>query len=366
MNSWVPLPQVYDRAYTETTNIRTAVTDMTQQLAKAHEDRGLKLWETSEATVQAIADQWLLRGAAGCLRGPGWTVLRAQKLRRRFVQNAMQEIRNAAQEYETMQRDPLHVPVNGLADRYRAWQVVNDPSVDDSLVRLKNYWLPTGWERSDTVRSPPGPYVYWGAEVITPVYDVDNVSCFHNIIRVVHRLREELRIHKPMSAVENGLHIHFGHQDGWTLLQLKRCTTMWLLLEETLYALQRAERSNYEYCWNLREHSELARALGGDPALRSRLPEGGTLLNLQYDAYMNRKMPMNMIPDNLRLIIQAVWRYPIINSLTHALGTAQDTGSSGIRYNTTGYKRTDPCQEHFGNQTLEVRIMQGTLDAEHV
>ncbi|RYO99668.1 hypothetical protein DL764_006752 [Monosporascus ibericus] len=100
---------------------------------------------------------------------------------------------------------------------------------------------------------PPG--------VITPVHDTENRACAENIQRAVRQLREEFRIHKPISAVRSGVHVHWGHQDGWTLLQLKRFASVWVVIDESLFRLHRSDRSNFNYCRSLREHSRLAYAL---------------------------------------------------------------------------------------------------------
>ncbi|RYO76025.1 hypothetical protein DL766_007700 [Monosporascus sp. MC13-8B] len=220
---------------------------------------------------------------------------------------------------------------------------------------------------------PPNNYRWWGAEVITPVYDTENRACTDNIRRAVQQLREEFRIHKPMAAVRSGVHVHWGHQDGWTLLQLKRFASLWVVIEESLFRLHRSDRSNFNYCRSLREHSRLAYALSPDnPAHRAKyrdsLPQGGSAVSQRYDRYTASRIPLDSLGSmdgRLPGLVQNIWRYPHITTLATAMSPWSFTDEAAVRWDVIGEKRSDD-PSMASKQTLEFRMMQGTLDFEHI
>ncbi|RYP65866.1 hypothetical protein DL771_008095 [Monosporascus sp. 5C6A] len=325
------------------------VGDLLQEFFDEHTSRGIALINTRNATVDRIAARFLVPGAK-------------------------EEIRDLRLSRETGYIDPHHVDVPGMANKYRAWLVTTDPSVNAPAVGVGHYEMPPGYVldgRDSPV--PPDCYRWWGAEVITPVYDTENRACAENIQRAVQQLREEFRIHKPMSAVRSGVHVHWGHQDGWTLLQLKRFASLWVVIEESLFRLHRSDRSNFNYCRSLRERSRLAYALSPDnPALRAKyrdaLPQGGSAVSRRYDRYMASRIPLDSLggmDGRLLGLVQNIWRYPDIDTLAAAMSPWSFTDEVAVRWNVTGEKRSDD-PSMVQKQTLEFRMMQGTLDFEHI
>ncbi|RYP16295.1 hypothetical protein DL765_005201 [Monosporascus sp. GIB2] len=357
LRGWSPAPpgvRWHGRADADVL-IRTMVEDLLQQFVDAHASRSIALSDTRNATVDRLAARLLAPG--GPVLGD-WPAFAAEKVRLGFANSAKDGIREFRLSRETGAIDPHHVDVPGMGDKYRAWLVTKDPSVSTRAVGVRHYEMPPG---------------YWGAEVITPVYDTENRACADNIQRAVQQLREEFRIHKPMAAVRSGAHVHWGHQDGWTLLQLKRFANLWVVIEESLFGLHRSDRSNFNYCRSLREHSRLAYALSPDnPAHRAKyrdsLPQGGSAVSQRYDRYTASRIPLDSLGSmdgRLLGLVQNIWRYPNITTLATAMSPWSFTDEAAVRWNVTGEKRSDD-PSMVSKQTLEFRMMQGTLDFEHI
>ncbi|RYP80195.1 hypothetical protein DL770_006326 [Monosporascus sp. CRB-9-2] len=373
LRGWSPAPPGvrWDGRADADVVVQTVVEGLLQQFVDAHTSRGIALIETRNATVDRLAARLLVPG--GPVLGD-WPAFAAEKVRLGFVNDAKGEIRDLRLSRETGAIDPHHVDVPGMGDKYRAWLVTKDPSVSTRTVGVRHYEMPPGYVLDDRdFPVPPDDYRWWGAEVITPVYDTENRACAENIQSAVQQLREEFRIHKPMSAVRSGVHVHWGHQDGWTLLQLKRFASLWVVIEESLFGLHRSDRSNFKYCRSLREHSRLAYALSPDnPTHRARyrdfLPQGGSAVGRRYDRYMASRIPLDSLGSmdgRLLGLVQNIWRYPNINTLATAMSPGSFADEAAVRWNVTGEKRSDD-PSMVSKQTLEFRMMQGTLDFEHI
>lgn len=370
--SWMPPILFWNPTEDENGNVRAAVQELLQFFEAAHVSRGIQLRETGLDTVEEIGLRWLSSGGIGRLQGAAWTPRVQYQLQHHWKQKAIERINEVLTEWETQQRDPNHVDIEGMSDSYRAWQSTDDVSVSIALVRFENYVMPPGYVVPPwSARQPIPPYLYswYGTEVISPVYDIANPDCYATVERALKQMRNELRIHKPLSTGQTGLHIHMGHQDGWNLFQLKRVVTLYYLLEPELVRLHREERETFLYCRPMRTQSFLAGALfypeGVSAEYQYRLPGGGALMNLQYDQYMAPLLPLDIMDENTRKFITAIWRYPTITNLTQGLSNCKMSGSEALRIGMFGDKRTeDPG--YIQKQTLEFRHMQGTLDAIHV
>ncbi|RYP37184.1 hypothetical protein DL767_003003 [Monosporascus sp. MG133] len=354
LRGWSPAPPGarWDGRADADVAVQTMVEGLLQQFVDAHTSRGIALVDTRNATVGRLAARLLAPG--GPVLGD-WPAFAAEKVRLGFVNDAKEAIRDLRLSRETGAIDPHHVDVPGMGDKYRAWLVTKDPSVSARAVGARHYEMPPGYGLDGRdFPVPPDVYRWWGAEVITPVYDIENRACAENIRRAVQQLREEFRIHKPMSA-------------------LKRFASLWVVIEESLFRLHRSDRSNFKYCRSLREHSRLAYALSPDnPVHRAKyrdfLPQGGPAVSRRYDRYMASRIPLDSLSSmdgRLLGLVQGIWRYPNINALATAMSPGSFTDEAAVRWNVTGEKQSDD-PSMVSKQTLEFRMMQGTLDFEHI
>lgn len=184
----------------------------------------------------------LLKRVRSVLQDGGWSVEDSRQISGGFRQELEEKISLAGRQSIRALRtaiDPDHLPVVGLKDEYKGWRVIEDVSVDGAGMTPDRYNIP----ESRRGEVPMARYLYFGAEVVSPVFRAGNTSTYENIRKVCGVLRDELRIHKPME-VSTGLHVHMGHKHGWTLLHLKKFVTLWSLIEHTLIYTHRKDRGS--------------------------------------------------------------------------------------------------------------------------
>ncbi|XXG98301.1 hypothetical protein Hte_004624 [Hypoxylon texense] len=269
--------------------------------------------------------------------------------------------------------DPDHVPVVGLDDNYRVWRVVPDGSVDGAGMTPDRYYIPPALAGD----IPMQRYHWWGAEVVSPVYPAHNQKTYDNIRKVCGILRDHLRIHKPME-VSTGLHVHMGHKHGWTLLHLKKFVTLWTLVEETLINIHRKDRGSprmAQWCGKLMEKTCLAAAIHNDsqgiPNMYSQLrPMTAPMTQARLRDLMQQYVPVELLSGNQTVFLTEVWEYTTIDELIGGMGGSATADQWGdVMYNRTAARMRisgEKFSEGDDMQTIEIRTMQGTVDAEHI
>jgi hypothetical protein len=219
------------------TNVGNALLQWEKEYVDYHKACNLKLYRTRIEDIEVLAkNQCRLNGAP--------TASTVDQLAGVFIQRLKQRRVREKQQRENMrnsQIDPLHVPVAGLRDQYKAWTVTVDLSVDGNGMRgvPSRYNIPPHKGCLDAFSS----YHWFGAEVVSPVLPMGSEKARQAVRDACGSLRDALRCHKPME-VSTGLHIHLGHTKGWTLFQLKRFASLWFLTEETILHLHRKDRGN--------------------------------------------------------------------------------------------------------------------------
>ncbi|GAP92374.1 hypothetical protein SAMD00023353_8300410 [Rosellinia necatrix] len=333
-----------------------------------HQKNNIKLYRTKIASIRnAMENQ--------CTVG-GWDVMDEHiksyirpvstvdlEIKRNQSKQAREDIRNS-------QVDPLHVPVPGLSPQYKAWTVTVDVSVDGRGMTADRY--------SNVNSLDPFDEYYWfGAEVVSPVLPTGDERARQAIRHACGSLRNAFRCHKPME-VSTGLHVHLGHTDGWTLFQAKRFATLWLLAEETIYKLHRRDRDqDRKWCAKMGDGSALWMAMFSNN-LNERRECSDTLKYydgdeaVRFHMEMQDNVPDCGINDPQRIFLFNVWQFPSISVLREALG-GNKFNRTGIRWRIRGVKsslekpnKKDPEYDGPEPGTIEVRIMQGTLDADHI
>ncbi|KAI1379636.1 hypothetical protein F4677DRAFT_442611 [Hypoxylon crocopeplum] len=359
----------WDANLSDFNNCRQAVEDLVQDFVEYHEQNDLVLFETQRRTVDAIArDKVTTWGPYNLEEGT------RRQISRQFAHYAKKYIEQQKTAFERRVRDvvdPRCVQLPGSDPKYWAWTCTTDVSVGTKFVRHHHYQYPHGYVHPQGLPDPPEVYKWFNGEMKTPILDFDGPDTFNAIRRACRGIRDHMRIHKPMEAVGTGIHIHLGQEAGWTLLHLKKFTTFWLLTEESLEHLHRRDRSRvgeFSYCPPLRFTCPLAQCMtdNGDrqylPRTRSMNPQK----SYNYNVLMQQYVPTQdraAMPDPLRWMIQQVWQYSSIDSLVRAMGGSQHAYAA-VRYCLSGLNFTDPPDKK--TQTLEFRLMQGTLDADHI
>ncbi|KAI1379480.1 hypothetical protein F4677DRAFT_409336 [Hypoxylon crocopeplum] len=287
-------------------------------------------------------------------------------------------------------RDADHVEVDGLApdSKYRAWSVMEEFAADGHGLTNDRYNIPPGQAHQEPIKE----YVYFGAEVVSPILPAGSEVGRENIRRACRVLRNSFRLLKPMEDTV-GLHLHLGHKHGWTLLQVKRFLTMWYLMESILIHLHTRSRAviKENMCGSIRTNTKLGVAifhpdLDVRNAMRASIGPRTAPLTHDHNMQMlgNHVGPLGWLGAADIEFLRCIWDYTSINALNAAMKHAVtnyrafngDIMRRGIqkrpsvRMRMTGVKTSGDPQEmdHLKRtqQTFEIRTMQGTLDANHI
>ncbi|KAI0889168.1 uncharacterized protein GGS22DRAFT_68212 [Annulohypoxylon maeteangense] len=266
--------------------------------------------------------------------------------------------------------DPDFVPAAGLQDRYRAWTVVQDVSVNGHGMGPWRYQI-SELRRGEI---PMEVYRWFGAEVVSPVLPQNAPETPDKIRRVCATLRNYFRIHKPME-VSTGLHVHLGHKHGWNLLQVKRFVTLWYLCERALIHCHRKDRDGpkmFMWCASMGEGTRLAAYLFHIDQLTRQDNEceprtTPTKKEIDLGVMRSHVVPINLSAKQ-REFLEKVWTYTTISELNGALWGRSAPGVECItaaRMRLSGQK-TSYSADYSLPQTIEIRTMHGTLDGNHV
>jgi len=263
----------------------------------------------------------------------------------------------SASQYE---RDARCVAAPGTSDKYRAWTVMDDHTVMENIPEAREY-AHARIPNSD--RDGPALYKWWGPEVISPVLDYDDPETLESLRKVCGTLRDRLRVHKPMAQVSFDVHVHIGQEHGWTLLQMKKFATLWHLIENDLYTLHRRGQRDAPWVGPLATESRLAyEVIKNEHIERSVVATTPEPMRSAYAIQMAHHMPRVARPDQ-RAFFHNIWQYARLTDLSEALALKERKGS--LCWYLTGRKLTpEPTTEY--RQTMEFRMMQGTMDAQHI
>ncbi|KAI0184001.1 hypothetical protein EV127DRAFT_413607 [Xylaria flabelliformis] len=359
----------YDPEKVEYQNIASALRKWQSEFEQYHIAHNLKLHRTTLAEIDSVLSRCFERG---------WSLPqdRLQNLRgilRDRLQNVRSLAKQARENVRNSQVDPLHVPVPGLKAQYKAWTVTVDFSVDGNGMTVNRY-------ANTSSEDPFMEYCWFGAEVVSPVLALGDERAQQAIRDACGSLRDALRCHKPMQ-VSTGLHIHLGHTNGWTLFQAKRFASLWYLTEKTMLSLHRIDRdADRKWCAKIGEGSRLWRALYS--GIEQRNDCAGAITNnyspaikRAYTAEFAKNIPHQhqSLTETQHGILYYIWHYHSIDDLHFALGENKYC-RTGIKWRIRGKYSSlsaydDPDVEYEEGQqpgTIEVRIMHGTLDADHI
>ncbi|KAI1322486.1 hypothetical protein F5Y16DRAFT_415929 [Xylariaceae sp. FL0255] len=263
--------------------------------------------------------------------------------------------------------DPNCVRVRGSNTKYHAWTCIEECTVEAP-------WVCPVDAIGNRV-APQDLYVWWSAEVISPIYDVNNVECRKSVFKVCQTLRDTFRIHKPLEEIGNGLHVHVGQELGWTLLHLKKFATLYVFLERELFSYHRRDRSTGMYCtpmkrlpgglleWAFRDNPAL---FGNDNRATTQEPDKS-----RYERQLENHVPLDQLnklggdEHKMRLCLQNLWQYDTVDQVAHRFGADAAGVKGALKVYIRGRKRSQTF-DGASKDTIEFRMMQGTLDAGHI
>ncbi|KAF2967179.1 hypothetical protein GQX73_g6406 [Xylaria multiplex] len=345
-------------------NISSALLTWQQDYNEYHRKNGLKIYRTRDQDIKDLAND-----RCTVSWWPGITQEQLQKFRV-ILEQRLRQYRNISKQQRENERnrqiDPLHVPVPGLRQQYKAWTVTVDGSVNGAGMTQERYANANG------SKHPFDEYFWFGAEVVSPVLPMGDERSREAVEVACGALRDALRCHKPME-VSTGLHIHLGHTKGWTLLQAKRFATFWCLTENTILRLHRRDRDmDRKWCAKMKWGSRLWRALYSRS--QSEREECASIpqrhlgdKKLGFEADMNANVPCGDLIWTSNVFIYYIWQFDSITALHEGLGENQYCRTA-IKWRIRGQNSSlegDPDEPNEPG-TIETRVMQGTLDADHI
>ncbi|KAI5920618.1 hypothetical protein F4810DRAFT_713308 [Camillea tinctor] len=368
LDNFVPPPAIWDPDLNNGMNALTARSHFITEFVNYHVTHNLRLHRTSTDDIDDFGDRLPFSGP--------WTQNAMDMARAKFGADAgkmIWEEKRSSERRRNTQRDPLHVDVAGIQDRYRSWTVTADFSVDGNGMVASRYQIPAHRRGEE----PMEEYIYFGAEVVSPVLPANVEATYDAIRRACAALRDTLRIHKPMQ-VSTGFHVHLGHLRGWNLLQLKRFATLWFLTEDFILHLHRVDRgTDNKWCARIGEGTQLWAALNSNNRrtwtncsdVLPRVADGP--IKDQFRASFEANVPIAHLDAPQINFLWHLWQLSSITRLAQALtGYEREEDRfcirTGLRWRLFGRKNTPAAVADRGTQTVEVRIMQGTLDADHI
>ncbi|KAI1128279.1 hypothetical protein F5Y10DRAFT_265327 [Nemania abortiva] len=352
---------------TEDENVSKAISDLMDQFRAFHHDHGLEIYQTREGMIREARDNIPLMIKGVCPREAREKIMTLWfEQMNRFIHDQRQRHYSSS----AAAKDP-NIPT-GLEhqDVYNAWSATDDCTICTVMPGPQEYRtlpdsLPENPLRPGTVIRPPRLYRWFGAEIISSILDYDHPETRPTLIKVCESVRNSIRIHKPMSTILSGVHVHIGQQAGWTLLHLKKFATLWHLVEPSMFKLQRLDREQGEWCAPMATESNLAMfVLEGDRDHAEYSATTTGALKRTYETQMRRYIPRFLPRPKLHQYFSNIWQHRTIDDLNAAMRNGGNNEVC-IRWRITGQQRSGRALPHR-TQTLEFRLMQGTLDADHI
>jgi hypothetical protein len=230
------------------------------------------------------------------------------------------------------QHDGLAYHLPGMRRRYHTFSVSNDEHANLNNVLARHY---EHCPSHDAMR-PVDLYHWVPIEVASPVFSVvaDRESIVGALGAVSDTFKRRLRTHHcALPSLDLTTSIFIGHTEGFTLLELKKFVTLYLLIEQDIARLHRRHRYTTEGRWPcepLRTRSRLG-ALVSQP-LDAPLNDPKKILPHPIDAVRESLTGLmhlhfavadivNRTNDEDELFLRAVWLYTSVSDLARALET---------------------------------------------
>ncbi|KAI0154262.1 hypothetical protein GGR57DRAFT_467737 [Xylariaceae sp. FL1272] len=299
------------------------------------------------------------------------------------------------------QRDPTAIDLPSMRPRYRAWSVSTNKWANLKRVHFRDYFgHPDAGHpqyKGALTTHPVKQYVWMPMELASPLWDQRNWDPVRKSTQsVCHVLRHNLRVHHcALPSLDMTTSIFIGHSSGFTLLELKKIVTLYVLIEKDNAHLHRRRRSTPQGHWpceSLLTRSRLGSVLSQINTLKGQVHDAERILphpspaTFEYwTAQMTQHIPLSTSFGNAfeEAFFRALWLYTNVSELSRALETTgpphhtnlavrcQGRGqrSSHLR---TQHQRAHPDSDPYLGDVdrhrgvLEFRQMGQSLDADTI
>ncbi|KAI0388765.1 hypothetical protein F5Y17DRAFT_474117 [Xylariaceae sp. FL0594] len=292
-----------------------------------------------------------IRKAVGCIPALMASVEETRDLPERDVAELQKRVRHYMEAAIVTQRRKLHARENNhvvvsslpfMKHRYLTFSVSHDDYHDRRAVSAAQY---EGCPNQGVV-NPLLKYRWAPIEVSSPVFDAGGSSSARSrrpsptpqdglLARVCDVLRYRVRSHHcALPTLNLTTSVYVGCTEGFTLLELKKLVTLWVLVESDMARLHRGYRATFEGKWtcaSVMEGSRLAAVLSTyDTTTGVRDPDGilphnPPRTNAFWRDVMNAYIPTADLfagwDECEELFLRAVWQYTSISDLARALET---------------------------------------------
>ncbi|KAI0172159.1 hypothetical protein GGR52DRAFT_591879 [Hypoxylon sp. FL1284] len=350
-------------------NLREGALRILAQFVQFHKRNGLQFSQTPRRVIEAIGERVpkFVLGASksNTLRvGINWT---------RRTLEMMSTLRQRQEAQDALEVDPLSVYVEGADPKYLAWTCDWDDGgipawyADSSDYDVSTYVAPTGQEEL----KPPNGYKWFNARLSSPILDLGKPKSMATVDSVCAAIRDSLRVHKPYSRMETGVHFNFGFQDGWTLLHLKKLASLCLMFENVLERFHERYQSEFEG-WqtrSIRDNTDLSRFLVRPDIsvdVQSTVESRNRRQMVSYYGQVDAHVDLRALGADgiMQRLISEIWQYDNITDFSQGM-LVRRGGKGNLRFRVDGDKRTGAPHDDV-LQTVEFRILQGTLDSTHI
>ncbi|KAK7756574.1 hypothetical protein SLS62_001411 [Diatrype stigma] len=277
-------------------------------------------------------------------------------------------------------RDLFHIYIPGMQPRYRAWSVAQWKQKASNVVQIPWYGIsrkdynPQVFGTDGAIPFPEEHYRWFYGRIYSPVMPIDLPNSIRMRDRfewVCRALRTKYRIHKDMGMLELGTTVNIGHTLGFTLLDLKKIVTAWVLVEGTMAKLHRHHRFHhgnrggfgaaYAGGVSITDYTRLGAAChyaedpNGAPYFSAAgvfpAVSRGTWDHLIQDmCYWVSPAWFWNLDRPAQMFIHAVWAHTDITSLARALEPRWPNTQVSLRVRCRGERRTGlPTEDDNGN-----------------
>ncbi|KAI0008298.1 hypothetical protein F4779DRAFT_618732 [Xylariaceae sp. FL0662B] len=228
-------------------------------------------------------------------------------------------------------RDPRHVDLPGMKDRYKCTSVYTMQHLDLSVVTRENY--------PDTQQAASNPVEGYRWEIVkisSPVLRPDPRENLNFLTQLCTALRRNFRIHRDMWTIPVTTQAVVSHTSGFSLLDLKKFVVLWSMIHGDLSKLCRSHRSSNAYenvCGMFTRRSPLL-ALCETPAPLADLFLGNEVVPRPSDEtrnfmtdQMNQHIPTEGYWDQMdpasQKFITGLWLFTKVDDLSKAVNAPQ-------------------------------------------
>ncbi|KAI0596742.1 hypothetical protein F4775DRAFT_563337 [Biscogniauxia sp. FL1348] len=272
-------------------------------------------------------------------------------------------------------------PVRGMQEQHRFYTLGRSSDILIEYLVDADYGLPL--KKPYLVRQ----YKWFPGKLRSRIMYAGTPESTDSLHAVCLELRDTYRFHKPLSTVGGTVCIHVGAAEFWTLTQLKKFATLWILIEQNCLKLFRKDRGSEYSTRPLGTHSRIAKYLQLMRNNQGYAHDQDEIVNLEWfrnRVYSEKRMdefrkyvPIVFEEDDLKgEVIREIWQYRSINALREGLGDSkqiddpENQGDMAVYFGMHGWKVTGDRPYDWNpetrDQSISVRLMHSTMNPRHI